>query len=146
MPDCESQRELPFSRQQLFALAADVERYPDYLPGWSSVQILEQGEVALDALQRVSLGPFTWEFTSHAEFDAPEWIRVHSDDGPFGDLDIVWHFTAIPLGATRVALRMQCRMRSAPLELLVSPLFERHGQAVMEAFAQRAVSIYDADS
>ncbi len=37
-------RQLPFAAEQLFGIAADIERYPDFLRGWISARIIASGD------------------------------------------------------------------------------------------------------
>jgi hypothetical protein len=48
---------LPYSCTQLLALVADIERYPAFLPGWSSVRILHSGKSQLQVEQQPRPGP-----------------------------------------------------------------------------------------
>ena len=60
---------LPYTCTQLFALVADNERYPAFLPGWSSVRILHSDKSQLQVEQQLWLGPVELQFESMAEFE-----------------------------------------------------------------------------
>jgi coenzyme Q-binding protein COQ10 len=43
MPLYEADRVLDYPPEQLFELAADVERYPEYLPWWVAARVRKRG-------------------------------------------------------------------------------------------------------
>lgn len=95
---------LPYSCEQLFALVLDIERYPDFVPGYRHARITRRGQDALEVMQTVGLGPATVSFRSHAEFTAPARIHVRATDGPFRRLEVEWHFAAEEPGCRVTAL------------------------------------------
>ncbi|HHO68225.1 MAG TPA: hypothetical protein ENK12_04245, partial [Gammaproteobacteria bacterium] len=50
---------LSFDCRQLFELVADIERYPDFLPGWRSARVLAREGGRLHVEQVVQAGPAT---------------------------------------------------------------------------------------
>ncbi len=46
---------LPFSCERVFDLAADIERYPEFLPGWIAAQVLRRQTHACDVHQILGL-------------------------------------------------------------------------------------------
>ena len=57
MPAHSTSRTLPYSCEQLFDLAADVESYQEYLPGWVSARTLERTGNRLRVEQQLGLKP-----------------------------------------------------------------------------------------
>ena len=74
------QSQLPYSAELLFELVLDVERYPEFVPGWHAVQILERNGNTLSVAQTFAIGPLTWRFTSHATFERPTRITIESTE------------------------------------------------------------------
>ena len=46
----------------------DIERYPEFVPGYLRAQVLRRGTDTLEVEQSVGVGPATVTFRSHAEF------------------------------------------------------------------------------
>ena len=104
-------RTLPYSCEQLFDVAADVESYPDYLPGWVRARILERCGNRVRVEQQLGLKPLTLPFVTTAVFDRPQNISIHSDDGPFRFLQIDWSFEPAEPGLCTVRLELRYRLR-----------------------------------
>jgi ribosome-associated toxin RatA of RatAB toxin-antitoxin module len=69
-------RTLPWSCEQLFDLAADVASYPQFLPGWLAVEILEHTPQKLRVRQQLGFGPVNHSFTSSAELQRPRQVFI----------------------------------------------------------------------
>lgn len=76
-------RELPYSCEQIFDLAADIERYPEYVPLWISARILRREWNTFDVEQVLGYGPMRVTFTSHAVLQRPVRIDVRAPGSPF---------------------------------------------------------------
>ncbi|HFD79785.1 MAG TPA: type II toxin-antitoxin system RatA family toxin [Gammaproteobacteria bacterium] len=141
MPVHHASRTLPWSCEQLFDLAADVERYPEYLPGWVSAEVVDRSENRLQVRQQLGLPGLQCPFVSVAELQRPRSVLVRSQDGPFRHLRIEWRFEAHRSGRCRVSLTMEYRLRNPLLEGVAATLFSRSATNVMERFAARAAAI-----
>ena len=86
MPRLAVSRVLPYQPEQLFDIAADVERYPDFLPWWQSARITQRSGDVYHTDQEVGFGPFSQRFTTKTILRRPLEIEVTAIDGPFEDL------------------------------------------------------------
>jgi coenzyme Q-binding protein COQ10 len=59
MPRLGVSQALPYRREQLFDLAADVERYPEFLPWWLSATVRHRDGEIYSTDQVVGIGPIT---------------------------------------------------------------------------------------
>ena len=143
MPHHSASRILPWSCQQLFDLAADVESYPDYLPGWSSVRVIDRTDRRLRVEQQLGLKLLRQPFTSTAELERPHRITVHSDDGPFRHLRLEWRFEAAGVQQCRVSLNIDLHLNSSFLEPMVNNLFNLAAVDIMSRFEIRAHALYE---
>ena len=80
------------------------------------------------------------------EVDA-ESVTVSLVDGPFSLLDGTWLFKAIGnAAADRVACKVELDLRyafaSATLETVVSPVFDRVANTLVDSFVKRAEDVY----
>lgn len=129
---------LPYRAAEVFDLVADVERYPEFVPGWreARVRCLEAGH--LTAEQVVTLGPLEWRFTSDAKLDRPRTMAIHSVDAPFGQLDIRWTFEGLGDAGCAIVFRADYDLGTGTLRRLVAASLERRLLAVVNAFEKRA--------
>lgn len=76
----------------LFAIIADVERYPEFVPGCLSARILERrpGQLIVDNVY--GFGPLRSRFHSLAELDPPNALTISSRDGPWRNFVVQWRF------------------------------------------------------
>src|SRR5262245_66245495 len=102
MPQFATIRRVPHSAGDMFALVADVERYPEFVPLCQALRIISrtrQGETeTIMATMTVAYKMIRESFTSEVRLDKPAGeIRVRYHDGPFRSLDNLWSFK--PAGA-----------------------------------------------
>ena len=135
-------RTLPYACEQLFDLAADVESYPDYLPGWVSARILERTGNRLRVEQQLGLKLIPLPFVTTAVLDRPQMISIHSSDGPFRFLQIEWRFEPAGPGCCAVFLDFNFQMRVGFLGQVVTALFEHSSPEILNRFEKRAKKLY----
>ena len=142
MPTHRASRTLPYSGEQMFDLAIDVESYPDYLPGWNSAIILENTGNRLRVEQQLGFTIFTRPVITTAVLNRPYKVNIHSDDAPFRFLSIEWSFEPADHGQCRVSIEFSYRMRSGLLEAIAAKLFEYISPQIIRRFSERARLIY----
>lgn len=143
MPSHSASRTLPWSCEQLFDLAADVESYPDYLPGWIGARIIERSDRRLRVEQQLGLKLLRQPFISTAELDRPQRITVRSDDGPFRRLRLEWRFQTEGSQRCRVSLSIDLQLKSVFLEPMVNTLFNLAAADIISRFEIRAHALYE---
>lgn len=132
---------LPFACERVFALVADIERYPEFVPGYRASRVLGQREDRLQVEQVVGLGGLQFRFRSQAELDPPRAIQVHSADFPFRELAIRWLFEPAG-GGCRVTFRMTYRLLLPGFTRPTGFLLRNAAGETMRAFHDRAWQVY----
>jgi len=133
------------SAPEMFALVADVARYPEFLPWCSEGAVLqEQGEIMV-ARVGMSISGIRKSFTTRNTHDGQRSIRLELVDGPFSQLDGHWEF--IPLGgpgqkACKIVFTLNYAFSSRTLEALVGPVFDKIAGSLVDAFVKRADQVY----
>ena len=77
--------QLPYSCRQVFDLVADIERYPEFLPGWTRARILARQDNHLLAEQQLQTGPAVFRFHSTAELPPCSRVYITANAGPVFD-------------------------------------------------------------
>lgn len=136
------QRVLPYAVEQLFDLAADVERYPEFMPLWIHVRVLGRDPGILYTEQEVGLGPVRLEFASRVALRRPERIEVTSDDPRFREFRLAWTFGAGSGGGCLVRIAASIELRSHLLQRAAERALRMFGGRTMTAFEARARQVY----
>lgn len=133
------------SASEMFALVADVPRYPDFLPWCNEGALLEQqGEVVV-ARVGMSISGLKKSFTTRNTQVPGRSIKLELVDGPFSHLEGTWEF--IPLGgpeqkACKILFTLNYAFSSRTLESLVGPVFDKIAGSLVDAFVKRADQVY----
>ena len=142
MPQHSESRILPYAPEQIFALVADVERYPEFLPWCVACRITDRpSPTEFIADLAVGFKMVREQFTSRVILTPYERIVVSYLKGPFQHLENRWQFNAVD-GGTRVDFSLQFEFRSALLQTLIGALFEEAVRRMVAAFEARANKLY----
>lgn len=146
MPTFETARDVAHAPGQMFALVADVEKYPQFLPLCEGLTIRSrkerEGRTILIADMTVGYKAIRETFTSQVMLKPDEnVIEVKYLDGPFKYLTNIWRFEPLPGGA-RVNFFIDYEFKSRMLGLLMGTMFDRGFRMFAEAFEKRANEIY----
>jgi len=131
-------RRLPFSCEQIFDLAADVERYPEFLQWWISARITKREPNKLWVEQDLGFGPVHMQFESEALLRRPERIDVTSADPMFREFHLA--FSVQPENPTGCTMRIQAQLdpQSVLLEQIVNGVLGASIDGIIAAFEARA--------
>jgi coenzyme Q-binding protein COQ10 len=145
MPTHAEERVLPYTPEQLFALVADIERYPEFLPWCVGARIKERSPDLIVADLIIGFRMFRERFTSRVSLDPPERIDVAYAEGPFRYLNNHWTFAAVP-GGCQIGFFVDFEFRSRLLQRLIEMLFSEAVRRMVGAFETRARDLYGAPS
>ena len=126
----------------MFDLVADVGRYHEFLPWVVATRIKSNSEAEMIADLLVGFKSLREKFTSRVLKQRPGRIEVIYVDGPMRDLDNVWQFTALPEGGCEVDFLVEFTFRNAMFEKLAGQYFDRAFRRMVQAFEDRAASLY----
>lgn len=149
MPTFTTKRAVPFTPAQMYAVVADVERYPEFLPMCTGLTVTSREAVPngenLVAKMSVGYKQIAETFTTRVQL-RPGALRIDAQylDGPFKRLDNRWRFDAAADGGTIVDFYISYEFKSAMLGLLVGGVFDQAFRKFTEAFEARARKIYGA--
>jgi coenzyme Q-binding protein COQ10 len=135
-------RTLPFRCEQVFDLAADIERYPEFLKWWVSARIQKRESNICYVEQVVGLGPIRLQFASQAVLHRPERIDVTSTDSPFRHFRLSWLVAAIPSTGCRISVEAGLELQSGFLQHAVNQFLPAAVHDIISAFEARAYGTY----
>lgn len=143
MPTHAEKRMLPYSREQMFDLVADVERYPEFLPWCVACRIRQQTSPDEFVADLIIGFKFVRErFTSQVRLGRPDRIDVNYQEGPFHYLTNHWSFDEDENGHCVIDFYIDFEFRSKTLQKLIGRLFNEAVQRMVNAFERRARMLY----
>ncbi|WP_395446786.1 type II toxin-antitoxin system RatA family toxin [Aminobacter sp. UC22_36] len=147
MPKFETTRHVGHPPDKMFALVADVEKYPEFLPLCEGLNVRSRrerdGREILVADMTVGYKAFRETFTTQVLLTPEEnTIDVKYLDGPFRYLTNEWKFVAAPDGGSGVEFFIDYEFKSRILGALMGTMFDRAFRMFAEAFEKRADAIY----
>jgi ribosome-associated toxin RatA of RatAB toxin-antitoxin module len=125
----------------LYQLVEEVERYPEFVPGCTSAQVLERADGQMLARLAVRRGPLRTEFTTRNQLDPGRGVHMQLVEGPFRVLEGQWSFTPIASNGCRIQLSLRFQFSNALKSALFDPLFEETAASLVRAFVARAQSL-----
>lgn len=133
---------LGYSAEQMFALVAKVEDYPQFLPWCGGVDVRERTDSTVVASVGINYHGVRQSFTTSNVNTPPTSIHMKLVDGPFKALDGVWTFKALRTDACKIELDLHYEFSSLLLEGLVGPVFGMIANSMVDSFCKRAETVY----
>ncbi len=142
MPEHRETRLLPYTLEQVYAVVADVERYPEFLPWCVACRITQRvSPTTFIADLAVGFKMVREKFKSRVTLVPMTAITVEYLDGPFAHLTNEWKFASAPNG-TEVSFYLSFEFKSKLLQALIGVLFEEAVHRMVSAFEIRAAKLY----
>lgn len=150
MPKFDVQRRVKHTPEQMFALVADIEKYPEFLPLCEALIIRSRkerdGQAVLVADMTVGYKAIRETFTSQVHLRPDDLIiDVKYLDGPFRYLTNEWRFEPLEGGGTLVHFYIDYEFRSRILGAMMGAMFDGAFRMFSHSFEKRADEIYGRD-
>jgi len=133
-----------YSPREMFDLVVDVPAYPQFLPWCQRAEVLSREPGVVTARLHLAYAGVRHAFTTRNTQVDGQSVGMGLVDGPFSHLDGVWRF--LPIGpegkACKVEFELSYAFASRPLELVVSPVFDRIANTFVDAFVARAEQVH----
>nr|WP_295075574.1 type II toxin-antitoxin system RatA family toxin [uncultured Roseateles sp.] len=155
-----------YSPREMYELVVGVERYPEFLPWCERAEILEDkaepqadGVLVETVMARLHMAyaGVRHAFATRNTHSLNRRVDMQLVDGPFSVLEGGWQF--LPLSkpgtltsasedaneqalACKIEFELRYAFSSAALEAVVSPVFDRVANTLVERFVQRAEAVY----
>lgn len=146
MPTHSETKELPYSADQMYALVADVAKYPEFLP-WTAAARIRSDEDrgnhrVMDADLVISFKVFRERFTSRVVL-WPDTRKIDTEylDGPFKKMVSNWYFEDSDAGCV-VHFHVDFEFRNRVLQGIIGVVFNEAMLRVVRAFEARAEALY----
>lgn len=139
-----------YSAREMYSLVTAVADYPQFLPWCADAKVLAETDAGMKARLTLAFGGVRHAFTTMNEHVDGRSVVVALVDGPFSLLDGNWQF--VPLGegtdapqpACKVEFDMRYAFANGALETVISPVFDRIANSLVDSFVRRAEQVYGA--
>lgn len=136
-----------YSPREMYDLVVAVEQYPQFLPWCARAQVLEDQAGTVTARLHMAFAGVRHAFTTRNVHVEARSVQVQLVDGPFSLLDGMWQF--LPIGrpggeqqACRIEFELRYAFAGAAMEAVLSPLFDRVADTLVDRFVSRAEQVY----
>jgi ribosome-associated toxin RatA of RatAB toxin-antitoxin module len=141
-----------YSPREMYDLVVAVDRYPQFLPWCERAEILDASGDTMTARLHLAYAGVRHAFTTRNQHVPVRSVLVQLVDGPFSMLDGRWQF--VPIGragaeaadgderACRIEFELEYAFASKPLEAVLSPVFDKVANTLVDRFVQRAEQVY----
>jgi coenzyme Q-binding protein COQ10 len=150
MASFSTKRRVRHPAADMFALVADVESYPQFVPLCREMKVRRRtaganGTEVIIAEMTVAYKMIHETFTSRVTLDpANSQILVGYLDGPFSHMENRWIFRAAGEDACDVEFYIAYEFRNRALGLIMGTMFDTAFRRFAEAFERRADLVYSA--
>lgn len=138
-----------YSPREMYTLVTGIPAYPQFLPWCDRAEVLETDSDGVTARLGLAYMGVRHAFTTRNQHLADRSVTVSLVDGPFSVLEGSWLFQ--PLGrpgteeqACKIEFDLRYTFASTALERVVSPVFDRVANTLVDAFVRRAEDVYGA--
>ena len=137
--------ELKHKAIDLYKIVLDIEKYPDYIPWCSKIEILKRANNEINAIMVVNYKFFpSQKFTSNVTFDLDKlFVKTKYVDGPLKDLDTMWEFKDIKKNTSKILFTIQFEFKNFFHQKFAELFFPLVENKMIESFIKRADQILD---
>lgn len=127
-----------YRAQDMYALAEDIESYPQFLPWCDGAEYVSREADRTVATLHINFHGFESQFTTENTHHPGSRIDMKLVSGPFRSLEGSWSFTDLGNDASKVAFSLRYEFKSPLLEAAAGRVFRGIAETFVEAFVQRA--------
>ena len=138
---------VPYPAEKMLALVNDVAGYPDFLPWCAGAEVVHEDDQTVRAGLKIHYKGIRQRFSTRnvsvePSAGKPGSIAMTLVDGPFRLLDGQWIFRSLDSDSCKIEFKLRYEFSSKILEKTVGPAFGRIANSFVDAFVQRANSLY----
>jgi ribosome-associated toxin RatA of RatAB toxin-antitoxin module len=130
---------VPYSAEQMFDLIERVEDYPQFLP-WCTTRLIN-ARMIHSATVEVGYRDLHVHVTTRNEKRRPEWMSIHMQGGTFRQFYGEWQLLPLDTMGCRIGFLLRYEL-ALHAERLAGPLIDQAANRMVDAFVQRAESIF----
>ena len=130
------------SAAKMYALVADVNAYPQFLPWCSATEVRPIDAETAAATLHINYHGLRLHFTTENRMEKNALIDMNLVHGPFKHLDGFWRFIALSDEACKIEFQLRYELSGKLVDKIAGPVFSHIANTLVEVFVKRAVSLY----
>ena len=130
------------SAARMYALVADVDAYPQFLPWCSGTEVRQLDAHRAAATLHVNYHGLRLHFTTENQMDEGALIDMTLVNGPFKHLDGFWRFVPLSEQACKIEFQLSYELSGKLVEKIAGPVFNHIANTLVEVFVKRAAVLY----
>ena len=130
------------SAAKMYALVADCEAYPQFLPWCSATEVRSLGANKAAATLHINYHGLRLHFTTENQMDRNALIDMKLINGPFKHLDGYWRFVPLSEQACKIEFRLSYELSGKLMEKIAGPVFNHIANTLVDVFVRRAAILY----
>ena len=138
MPRHTEKRTLPYPPETLYAIVADVKRYPEFLPWVLEADIIKQTDQGFLTDLTVGYKLFQDSYRSEVILTPHERIDIRYIKGPFKHLHNHWTFAPSSSNGVDIDFFIDFEFQSSLFQSLIQSVFTDAVKKMITAFEERA--------
>lgn len=142
MPTHAEVKVVPYTAQQMYALVADIEKYPEFLPWCIAARIRDHKENMVLADLVVGYKIFRETFTSQVYLTPFEKIDVRYSQGPLRRLNNHWKFNDLGNGSCELDFYVDFAFNNHFMQSAIELFFNEAVKVMIRSFETRAGVLY----
>jgi ribosome-associated toxin RatA of RatAB toxin-antitoxin module len=139
-----------YSPREMYDLVIAFDRYPQFLPWCERAEVLSAEGDQVTARLHMAFAGVHRALTTRNHYVSARSVKLEMVDGPFSLFNGLWQFE--PMGADtdssgdpkacRVDFDLEYAFASKALETVVSPVFDKVADTLVDRFVRRAETVY----
>lgn len=130
------------SAAKMYALVADCEAYPQFLPWCSATEVKMIGANKAAATLHINYHGLRLHFTTENEMERDALIDMKLIHGPFKHLDGYWRFVPLSEEACKIEFRLSYELSGKFVNRIAGRVFGHIANTLVEVFVKRATTLY----
>ena len=128
--------------KDLYALVADVQKYPEFLPWCGAARVIDSSDTVIVGELWIQKGSIRQAFTTKNNLTPPEQIDLSLVNGPFKSLSGRWRFESVGEDCCRVSLDLEFEFAGKLIAMAIGAVFSQIAGSLVDAFCDRADQLY----
>jgi len=147
MPKQNEEKIVSFTKDQMFDLVADIDKYSEFLP-WCNKSTVINKQINDDNLNvvadlEIGYGQFIYTYRSNVIMDNQKnYIKVNHLEGPFNYLNNEWKFEEVSKSSSKIIFSIDFELNIKLFDVLITKFFDKAFQKMVDSFHRRAEDIY----
>jgi ribosome-associated toxin RatA of RatAB toxin-antitoxin module len=129
---------VPHSAADMYALVADIESYPEFLPWCGGTRIMTSTADEIVASIEIAYKGIRKAFTTRNRLQPGKMMEMQLVEGPFRRLQGFWRFAALDEGSSKVALDLEFEFSNALVRMAIGSVFSDIAGTLVDSFVERA--------